>query len=260
MYSRDSHPGPSCRSATCSRHAVECPRRTALCAVALAIKRVARCHPFHPGGYDPHLGGHHPGGFPSDKELAATATAPQTRPKQSPHSFPTSRKPSAPKRKHDHLCPGSWSFCSSLVASIHPSADKRRWRRTSANQSSEVHRPRGRASCCPVCDLDQRVPRAGVHQGWRRHQHGAPDRQVSARRQGSQLVTIPTTPPRASLYRRPCARRKERRQVVGGKRHPRLPHHQAERTECSESHPATLRLKRPFRPARRATPSTSPPR
>lgn len=47
--------GPSCRfQPTCSRYAVVClsthgPMRGSW----LAVKRIARCHPFHPGGYDP---------------------------------------------------------------------------------------------------------------------------------------------------------------------------------------------------------------
>lgn len=47
--------GPVCRfEPSCSRYAAEC---LALHGAArgswLAVRRVARCHPFHPGGYDP---------------------------------------------------------------------------------------------------------------------------------------------------------------------------------------------------------------
>ncbi|MEE2753390.1 MAG: membrane protein insertion efficiency factor YidD [Candidatus Latescibacterota bacterium] len=48
-------PGLGCRfHPTCSEYALECftnwPPWTAL---YLNIRRIARCHPFHPGGYDP---------------------------------------------------------------------------------------------------------------------------------------------------------------------------------------------------------------
>jgi putative membrane protein insertion efficiency factor len=47
--------GPSCRfEPSCSRYAVECLRlHGAAKGSYLAARRVLRCHPFHPGGYDP---------------------------------------------------------------------------------------------------------------------------------------------------------------------------------------------------------------
>ena len=47
--------GPSCRfQPTCSRYAVSClSTHGPLRGSWLAVKRIARCHPFHPGGYDP---------------------------------------------------------------------------------------------------------------------------------------------------------------------------------------------------------------
>ena len=46
---------PSCRySPTCSQYAIEALRRHgALKGSWLALRRLGRCHPFRPGGYDP---------------------------------------------------------------------------------------------------------------------------------------------------------------------------------------------------------------
>ncbi|HMJ14129.1 MAG TPA: membrane protein insertion efficiency factor YidD [Polyangiaceae bacterium] len=47
--------GPVCRfEPSCSRYAVSClEHHGALRGSWFAIKRLLRCHPFHPGGYDP---------------------------------------------------------------------------------------------------------------------------------------------------------------------------------------------------------------
>lgn len=46
---------PICRFyPTCSQYAIEAIRKKgALKGGWLAVKRIAKCHPFHPGGYDP---------------------------------------------------------------------------------------------------------------------------------------------------------------------------------------------------------------
>jgi putative membrane protein insertion efficiency factor len=47
--------GPTCRFyPSCSHYAYEAiERHGAIKGSYLALKRVLRCHPFHPGGYDP---------------------------------------------------------------------------------------------------------------------------------------------------------------------------------------------------------------
>ncbi|HEV8485305.1 MAG TPA: membrane protein insertion efficiency factor YidD [Blastocatellia bacterium] len=46
---------PACRfTPTCSEYAIEAVRQYgALRGFYLATRRLLRCHPFHPGGYDP---------------------------------------------------------------------------------------------------------------------------------------------------------------------------------------------------------------
>ena len=46
---------PSCRFVpTCSEYAMlDVKKYGAVRGTALALKRIFRCHPFHPGGYDP---------------------------------------------------------------------------------------------------------------------------------------------------------------------------------------------------------------
>ncbi|TVP95559.1 MAG: membrane protein insertion efficiency factor YidD [Planctomycetaceae bacterium] len=47
--------GQSCRfSPTCSQYAIEVLRKDGLWRGSIrALRRISRCHPFHPGGYDP---------------------------------------------------------------------------------------------------------------------------------------------------------------------------------------------------------------
>ncbi|MDE5069084.1 MAG: membrane protein insertion efficiency factor YidD [Trichodesmium sp. St11_bin5] len=46
---------PSCRfQPTCSEYAMEAIERFGIFkGTAMAVMRILRCHPFHPGGYDP---------------------------------------------------------------------------------------------------------------------------------------------------------------------------------------------------------------
>lgn len=46
---------PSCRFyPTCSQYALEALEQHGLiCGLWMSVRRICRCHPFHPGGYDP---------------------------------------------------------------------------------------------------------------------------------------------------------------------------------------------------------------
>ncbi|MFC4404477.1 membrane protein insertion efficiency factor YidD [Gracilibacillus xinjiangensis] len=46
---------PTCRfQPTCSQYSLECFRRFNLFKASyLSLKRLGKCHPFHPGGFDP---------------------------------------------------------------------------------------------------------------------------------------------------------------------------------------------------------------
>ncbi|MCL1996228.1 MAG: membrane protein insertion efficiency factor YidD [Defluviitaleaceae bacterium] len=46
--------GPRCRFyPTCSQYAKEAIQQHRYKGIWLAVRRIARCHPFNPGGYDP---------------------------------------------------------------------------------------------------------------------------------------------------------------------------------------------------------------
>jgi len=47
--------GPTCRFyPTCSQYSIQAVEKYGVPkGVLLAIKRILKCHPFHPGGYDP---------------------------------------------------------------------------------------------------------------------------------------------------------------------------------------------------------------
>jgi putative membrane protein insertion efficiency factor len=55
QYALSPHFPPSCRYVpSCSAYAYEAIQKYgAGRGIALALKRLLRCHPFHPGGYDP---------------------------------------------------------------------------------------------------------------------------------------------------------------------------------------------------------------
>lgn len=66
--------GNVCRfEPSCSRYATACiERHGALRGSWLTVKRLSRCHPFHPGGYDP------PPPLPSSEAPPATGATPTT--------------------------------------------------------------------------------------------------------------------------------------------------------------------------------------
>jgi putative membrane protein insertion efficiency factor len=55
QYAISPHFPPSCRYVpSCSVYAYEAVERYGVCRGGfMAVKRILRCHPFHPGGYDP---------------------------------------------------------------------------------------------------------------------------------------------------------------------------------------------------------------
>ncbi len=55
QYAISPHFPPCCRyEPTCSNYAYEAVQKYGVCrGLCMAIKRIGRCHPFHPGGYDP---------------------------------------------------------------------------------------------------------------------------------------------------------------------------------------------------------------
>lgn len=57
IYQRGISPllGPSCRfQPTCSSYMIEAVQKYGFCRGAFrGLRRILRCHPFHPGGYDP---------------------------------------------------------------------------------------------------------------------------------------------------------------------------------------------------------------
>ncbi len=45
---------PSCRfEPSCSRYALDCLETMGIRGVVPSVKRIMKCHPLHPGGYDP---------------------------------------------------------------------------------------------------------------------------------------------------------------------------------------------------------------
>jgi len=70
--------GPVCRfQPSCSRYAVECiVGHGALRGSLLSLKRLCRCHPFHPGGFDPPPA---PRPRAGSKEAVSLSTSPPTR-------------------------------------------------------------------------------------------------------------------------------------------------------------------------------------
>lgn len=72
---------PTCRfTPTCSEYAAEAfSRKSTMTAIRMTLVRLAKCHPFHPGGYDPVDPVGKPGSEAGiDRELALSSSGSNT--------------------------------------------------------------------------------------------------------------------------------------------------------------------------------------
>jgi uncharacterized protein len=100
LYQRTISPllGPVCRfTPSCSSYAALCiERHGPLRGSLLSVVRLCKCHPFHPGGFDPPppapLRGQKPPNFPFDRDSgAAPAWAPEVALTSSPGAVPSEK-------------------------------------------------------------------------------------------------------------------------------------------------------------------------